>query len=81
MTTTPRERSTVKRSRAGGDASQRAWAVVQVATGQAEPDPVKDPVAVSRGRAGGIARAEKLTAERRREIAQSAVAARKRSAR
>jgi hypothetical protein len=60
-----------------GDASQRAWAVVQEATGQAEHAPQKDPLAVARGRAGGRARAEKLTAERRLEIAKNARASRK----
>lgn len=58
-----------------GDAAQRAWAVVQEATGQLERVAQKDPAAVARGRAGGLARAEKLTAERRREIAKNARAA------
>lgn len=63
-----------------GDAAQRAWAVVQEATGQAERAPEKDPAAVARGRAGGLARAEKLTPERRREIALNARASRKETA-
>jgi len=71
----------MKRSPKPGDASQRAWSVVQEATGQAQPAPTreKDPAAVARGREGGYARAKRLTAERRREIAQTAVAARKRA--
>lgn len=62
-----------------GDAAQRAWAVVQEATGQAEPvKPVqKDPAAVERGRAGGLARAQKLEPERRQEIARVARASRR----
>ena len=59
-----------------GDASQRAWSVVQEATGQVECRPEKDPEAVARGRAGGLKRAENLTAERRLEIAQKARKAR-----
>lgn len=64
----------MKRSPKPGDASQRAWAVVQEATGQATPDVTRarDPAAVARGRAGGIARAKNLTSERRREIALAA---------
>ena len=60
-----------------GDAAQRAWAVVQEATGQVERAPEKDPEAVARGRAGGIARAKNLTPERRLEIAKTARATRK----
>jgi hypothetical protein len=64
-----------------GDASQRAWAVVEEATGRAERTPKKEPEAVASGRGGGgIARAEKLTAERRLEIAKQARASRKESA-
>jgi hypothetical protein len=63
-----------------GDASQRAWSVVQEATGQAERAPKKDPAAVARGRAGELARAEKLTAERRLEIAKNARASRRQTA-
>jgi hypothetical protein len=71
----------MQRSPKTGDASQRAWAVVREATHQAKHVPArpKDPAAVARGRAGGLARAERLTAERRREIAQEGVAARKRT--
>jgi hypothetical protein len=63
-----------------GDASQRAWSVVQEATGQAQRRPEKSPEAVARGRAGGLKRAENLTAERRLEIAKTARASRKESA-
>jgi len=67
----------MKRSQKHGDASQVAWAVVQEATGQSKPERVKNPAAVARGRAGGIARARALTAVRRQEIAQSGVTARR----
>jgi hypothetical protein len=60
-----------------GDASQRAWSVVQEATGLAERRPEKDPKAIARGRAGGLKRAENLTPERRLEIAKVARASRK----
>jgi hypothetical protein len=60
-----------------GDASQRAWSVVQEATGQAERRPEKSPEAVARGRAGGLKRAATLTPERRQEIARAARASRK----
>jgi len=63
-----------------GDASQRAWSVVQEATGQAERRPEKSPEAVARGRAGGLKRADNLTAARRLEIAKIARASRKESA-
>lgn len=63
-----------------GDASQRAWSVVQEATGQAERRPEKSPEAVARGRAGGLKRVEKLTAERRQEVAKNARASRRETA-
>ena len=69
----------MKRSPKPGDASQRAWAVVQEATGRPTLARLKDAAAVARGRAGGLARAERLSAERRREIAQEGVAARRRA--
>jgi hypothetical protein len=56
-----------------GDASQRAWSLVQEATGQAERTSEKYPAAI----AGGLARAEQLTAERRREIAVLGVKSRR----
>jgi len=57
--------------------------IVEEATGEAEPynpDEGKDPLAVELGRRGGLkggkARAKKLTAEKRREIAKQAARAR-----
>lgn len=67
------------------DLNQLARRLVQEATGDApsEPppsEPVKDPAAVALGRRGGLkggkARAEKLTPERRSEIARDAAATR-----
>lgn len=64
------------------DPNQRAKAVVDLATGQREPEPVreKDPAAIARGHLGGIkggkARAAKLTAEQRSESARRAAKAR-----
>lgn len=63
-----------------GDGAQRAWSVVQEATGQVERRPEKDPKAIARGRAGGLKRAQNLTPERRLEIAKAARASRKESA-
>ncbi len=53
--------------------------VMQIATGEIEEDlddDGKNKAAVELGRKGGKARAAKLTAEQRREIAQKAAAAR-----
>lgn len=64
------------------DPNQRARAILDIALGdsEAEVEPEKDPRAVELGRQGGLkgghARAEKLSGERRREIAQQAAAAR-----
>ena len=65
------------------DFSVTAFQVVQEATGQVEPEPKKarkeyDYKALGRagGLKGGKARAEKLTPERRREIAKKAAEAR-----
>ena len=67
------------------DLNLLAAAIVAEATGEAEPEPAsgepeKNPAAVALGRMGGLkggkARAEKLTAERRSEIAKKAAAAR-----
>ena len=64
------------------DPNQRAKAVVDLATGQREPEPVreKDPAAIARGRLGGVkggaARAAKMTAEQRSESASRAAKAR-----
>jgi hypothetical protein len=64
--------------RSSKDLNQTAFSVVQQATGQANPKPEKNPAAVALGRLGGMkggkARAEKLTSDRRKEIAQKAAA-------
>lgn len=61
------------------DVNQMAFAIMQEASGLSEPRPVsvgKNPAAVALGRMGGLkggkARAEKLSPERRREIAKQA---------
>lgn len=71
------------RPRRPRDLNQLAAAIMDAATNEAAPAPVddgKDPAAVALGRKGGLkggkARAAALTPERRREIAQKAVAAR-----
>ena len=65
------------------DANQLAKSIVDIATGEAEDKPEdegKDPAAVALGRKGGLkggkARAEKLSPERRSEIARKAARAR-----
>lgn len=69
------------------DLNQRARAIVQILTGETEETPAprhaddgKDPAAVSLGRRGGLkggkARAEALSAKRRRQIAREAARAR-----
>ena len=65
------------------DVNQLAKLLTNIATGQAElpkTDEGKDPAAVSLGRRGGLkggkARAEKLSAKRRAQIAKKAAAAR-----
>lgn len=72
------------------DINQLAYEIVQEATGEALPsgrmtldsafESAKNPAAVALGRLGGrkggIARASKLTAERRKEIAKRAAEAR-----
>ena len=64
------------------DPMQRAKMVIDLATGEADtaPERVKDPASVELGRQGGLIggkrRAEKLSPERRREIAKKAAAAR-----
>lgn len=63
------------------DLMQRAKMVIDLATGDADPEPEqeKNPAAVESGRRGGKiggqARARKLSAERRSEIAKKAAAA------
>lgn len=61
------------------DAIGAAVMVAKIATGEIEdevPDDGKDQAAVSLGRKGGKARAEKLTPEQRSEIARKAAAKR-----
>ena len=72
----------VKQARSGSreDINQIAFRVVQQATGEMPkeepPDPSKNPAAVTLGRLGGLkggkARADKLTPEKRKEIAKKA---------
>jgi hypothetical protein len=54
------------------DVNQLAKRIVDLATGMAEEEPAPDPKAVQRGKA----RAAKLTAEKRSEIARKAAEAR-----
>jgi len=64
------------------DPNQRAKAVVDLATGQRSPEPVreKDPAAIARGKLGGVIggkkRAANMTAEQRSESARRAAKAR-----
>lgn len=64
------------------DPNQRAKMTLDILLGEAEdlPAPAKDPERVERGKMGGSKggklRAERLSPERRREIAQKAAAAR-----
>jgi hypothetical protein len=72
----------MKRTKMPRDPNQRAKAVVDFATGQRQPEPVreKDPAAIARGHKGGIlggpARAAKMTAEERSASARRAAQAR-----
>ena len=71
-----------KRSRMPRDPSKLAKAIIDMATGQAppEPDNGKDPAAVALGRRGGLkggkARAANMTKEQRSEAAKKAARAR-----
>jgi hypothetical protein len=66
------------------DTNQLAKSIVDIATGEKDSTPVdesvKNPAAVALGRLGGLkggkARAEKLSAKKRSEIAKKAAAAR-----
>lgn len=62
------------------DENQIAASIIEQLSRAAEAAPEKDPLAVLLGRRGGLkggkARAAKLSAERRREIAKKAIAAR-----
>jgi hypothetical protein len=73
----------IKRSRMPRDPAQLAKMVVDLATGNAPPEPTeppKDPAAVSLGRRGGLkggpARAKKLSKKRLSEIGKKAAAKR-----
>jgi hypothetical protein len=72
----------MQRSRMPRDPNQLAKAVVELATGQRSPDPVreKDPAAIARGHLGGIkggaARAAKMTPAERSASASKAAKAR-----
>jgi len=72
----------MKRTAMPRDPNQRAKAIVDLATGQRTPEPVreKDPAAIARGHLGGIiggkARAANMTAEQRSESARRAARAR-----
>jgi len=61
------------------DANMRAVMVARIATGEIEDkvtDDGKNAAAVALGRMGGKARAEGMTAKRRKEIAKKAAASR-----
>lgn len=65
------------------DPNQRAYETMRIALGEADepaPPPAKDPERVERGKRGGAKggklRAERLSPERRSEIAQNAARAR-----
>jgi len=68
--------------RSSTDLNQTAFRIMQQSTGQAAPTPApaKNPAAVALGRLGGlkggVARAEALTAKRRKEIAMKAAKSR-----
>lgn len=65
-----------KKKRTRRDINVIAKSIVDQTISESEGTPLKDPSAVSRGHVGGLkggkARAKKLTAERRREIARKA---------
>jgi hypothetical protein len=69
-----------KRSSMPRDVNQRAFSIVEQATGLAPVESEKNPSAVSLGRLGGLkggkARAASLTSKRRQQIAKKAAAAR-----
>jgi hypothetical protein len=59
------------------DANQLAKLIVDITSGEeSDEEPVKDEAAVALGRKGGKARAEKLSEERRKQIAKKAAAKR-----
>jgi hypothetical protein len=70
--------------RSSSDINETAFRIMQQSTGQAAPvptpAPAKNPAAVALGRLGGLkggkARAESLSAKRRKQIARAAAAKR-----
>ena len=72
----------MQRTKLPRDPNQRAKAIVDLATGQRTPEPVreKDPAAIARGKLGGViggkVRAANMTAEQRSESARIAAKAR-----
>ncbi len=58
------------------DHNQLAKLIVGIASGEEADGPAKDEAAVALGRKGGKARAEKVSPERRAEIARKAAAKR-----
>lgn len=73
----------VKKAKMPRDPNQRAFRTAQVAWGEVEqtnPLPTKDPERVERGKKGGAKggklRAQRLSPERRKEIASTAARAR-----
>lgn len=71
-----------KKGKLPADTNKRAKSIVDLATGEGDPAPAdgKNPAAVALGRLGGLkggkARAESLTAKKRKEIAKKAAATR-----
>lgn len=73
-----------KKAKLPADTNKRAKSIVDLATRESDPAPVdesgKNPAAVALGRLGGLkggrARAESLTAKKRKEIASKAAKAR-----
>ncbi len=69
-----------KKTPKSSDPNKRAFQVVQEATEEPEPPKEKNPAAVALGKLGGKkggpARAESLSPEQRKEIAQNAARAR-----
>lgn len=69
----------VKKPKRPRDPNQLGKSIIDIATGNAQPDMVddgKDPAAVALGRKGGAARAKNLSAKKRSEIAKSAAQSR-----
>jgi len=64
-----------KKAKMPTDLNQRAKAIVDLASGEVEPEE-KDEARAAGGRKGGARRAEKLTPEQRSEIAKKAADAR-----